>query len=568
MAIAEKAEKKHDKPKKERTGRVDQIIGPVVDVVFDSQDLPEIYHALEIDRGKQGRLVLEVQQHRGNDVVRTIAMDSTDGLVRGTEVKDTGGPITVPVGKGTLGRMMNVIGDPIDGKGEIKSDVRLPIHRLAPPVSEQATDTEVLETGIKVIDLFTTFAKGSKIGLFGGAGVGKTVIVMELIRNIATEHQGFSVFAGVGERTREGNSLWLEMNESGVIDKTSLVFGQMNEPPGARARVGLTGLTLAEYFRDEFGQDVLLFIDNVFRYMLAGSEVSALLGRLPSAVGYQPTLATEMGDLEERITSTKKGSITSVQAVFVPADDYTDPAIATTFAHLGATVSLSRAIVERGIYPAVDPLDSFSRFLTPDIVGEEHYRVARGVQQVLQRNKELQDIIAILGPDELSEDDKVLVARARKIERFLSQPFFVAEIFTNRPGKYVPLKETIRGFSEILEGKHDDLPEQAFYMVGTIDEAVAAAKGEGAPSDEAKPKEDKPKAGASDEQRPKGEAATPDDGKPKGEKLKAAVQKEEKLKAAAQKEEKPKAGASDDQPPTGKQKESKDGEAERGKGTK
>ena len=502
MAIAEKAEKKQEKPKKERTGRVDQIIGPVVDVVFEGQDLPEIYHALEIDRGKQGRLVLEVQQHRGNHVVRTIAMDSTDGLVRGTEVKDTGGPITVPVGKGTLGRMMNVIGEPIDGKGKIESEVRLPIHRTAPPVSEQATDTEVLETGIKVIDLVTTFAKGSKIGLFGGAGVGKTVIVMELIRNIATEHQGFSVFAGVGERTREGNSLWLEMNESGVIDKTALVFGQMNEPPGARARVGLTGLTLAEYFRDEFGQDVLLFIDNVFRYMLAGSEVSALLGRLPSAVGYQPTLATEMGDLEERITSTKKGSITSVQAVFVPADDYTDPAIATTFAHLGATVSLSRAIVERGIYPAVDPLDSFSRFLTPQIVGEEHYRVARGVQQVLQRNKELQDIIAILGPDELSEDDKLLVARARKIERFLSQPFFVAEIFTNRPGKYVPLKETIRGFGEILEGKHDDLPEQAFYMVGTIDEAVAAARGEAAPSDDGKPKGEKPK-----EEKPKAAAS-------------------------------------------------------------
>ena len=491
MAIAEKAEKKQEKPKKVRTGRVDQIIGPVVDVVFEGQDLPEIYHALEIDRGKQGRLVLEVQQHRGNDVVRTIAMDSTDGLVRGTEVKDTGGPITVPVGKGTLGRMMNVIGEPIDGKGKIESEVRLPIHRTAPPVSEQATDTEVLETGIKVIDLVTTFAKGSKIGLFGGAGVGKTVIVMELIRNIATEHQGFSVFAGVGERTREGNSLWLEMNE----------------PPGARARVGLTGLTLAEYFRDEFGQDVLLFIDNVFRYMLAGSEVSALLGRLPSAVGYQPTLATEMGDLEERITSTKKGSITSVQAVFVPADDYTDPAIATTFAHLGATVSLSRAIVERGIYPAVDPLDSFSRFLTPEIVGEEHYRVARGVQQVLQRNKELQDIIAILGPDELSEDDKLLVARARKIERFLSQPFFVAEIFTNRPGKYVPLKETIRGFGEILEGKHDDLPEQAFYMVGTIDEAVAAARGEAAPSDDGKPKGEKPKEETPKQEKPKAAAS-------------------------------------------------------------
>jgi F-type H+/Na+-transporting ATPase subunit beta len=557
MAIAEKAEKKQEKPKKERTGRVDQIIGPVVDVVFEGQDLPEIYHALEIDRGKHGRLVLEVQQHRGNNVVRTIAMDSTDGLVRGTEVKDTGGPITVPVGKGTLGRMMNVIGEPIDGKGKIESDVRLPIHRPAPPVSEQATDTEVLETGIKVIDLVTTFAKGSKIGLFGGAGVGKTVIVQELIRNIAAEHQGFSVFAGVGERTREGNSLWIEMNESGVIDKTALVFGQMNEPPGARARVGLTGLTLAEYFRDEFGQDVLLFIDNVFRYMLAGSEVSALLGRLPSAVGYQPTLATEMGDLEERITSTKKGSITSVQAVFVPADDYTDPAIATTFAHLGATVSLSRAIVERGIYPAVDPLDSFSRFLTPEIVGEEHYRVARGVQQVLQRNKELQDIIAILGPDELSEDDKLLVARARKIERFLSQPFFVAEIFTNRPGKYVPLKETIRGFSEILEGKHDDLPEQAFYMVGTIDEAVEAAKGEAGTRDEGKPKEEKPKAGAAVEAA-KGEADTRDEGKPK----------EEKPKAAAQKEEKPKSGASDDQRPKGEQKESKDGEAERGQRTK
>src|SRR5438105_4209421 len=487
MAIAEKAKKKEEKSDKGRVGRVDQIIGPVVDVAFDTGDLHEIHHALEIDRGKAGRLVLEVQQHRGNELGRTTAMDSTDGLVRGTEVKDTGGPITVPVGKGTLGRMMSGIGEPIDGKGKIKSDVRLPIHRQAPPVSEQATDTEVLETGIKVIDLVTTFAKGSKIGLFGGAGVGKTVIVMELIRNIAQEHGGFSVFAGVGERTREGNSLWLEMNESGVIDKTALVFGQMNEPPGARARVGLTGLTLSEYFRDEFGQDVLLFIDNVFRYMLAGSEVSALLGRIPSAVGYQPTLATEMGDLEERITSTKKGSITSVQAVFVPADDYTDPAITTTFAHLGATVSLSRAIVERGIYPAVDPLDSFSRFLTPEIVGEEHYRVARGVQQVLQRNKELQDIIAILGMDELSEDDKLLVSRARKIERFLSQPFFVAEVFTNRPGKYVPVKETIRGFGEILDGKHDDLPEQAFYMVGTIDEAVEAAKGEGGRQEEAKP---------------------------------------------------------------------------------
>src|SRR6266852_4903225 len=479
MAIAEKETTKEAGKKKARIGRVYQIIGPVVDVAFETGELPEIYHALEIDRDKDHRLVLEVQQHRGNNIVRTIAMDSTDGLVRGTEVKDTGAPITIPVGKGTLGRMMNVIGEAIDGKGAIKSDARLPIHRPAPPVSEQAVETTVLETGIKVIDLVTTFAKGSKIGLFGGAGVGKTVIVQELIRNIAEEHQGFSVFAGVGERTREGNSLWIEMTESGVIEKTSLVFGQMNEPPGARARVGLTGLTLAEYFRDEYGQDVLLFIDNVFRYMLAGSEVSALLGRLPSAVGYQPTLATEMGDLEERITSTKKGSITSVQAVFVPADDYTDPAIATTFAHLGAIVALNRALTELSIYPAVDPLESFSRILQPDIVGDEHYRVARGVQQVLQRNKELQDIIAILGPDELSEDDKLIVARARKIERFLSQPMFVAEVFTNRPGKYVPLKETIRGFAEILDGKHDDLPEQAFYMAGTIDEVVEGAKGSG-----------------------------------------------------------------------------------------
>ncbi len=476
MAIAEKAKQKEETGKV-RIGRVSQIIGPVIDVAFESEELPQIYHALEIER-EDGRLVLEVQQHRGNNVVRTVAMGSTDGLVRGTAVKDTGAPITVPVGKGTLGRMMNVIGEPIDGKGKIEAEARLPIHRPAPPVSEQEVSTNVLETGIKVIDLICTFAKGSKIGLFGGAGVGKTVIVMELIRNIATEHGGYSVFAGVGERTREGNGLWLEMNQSGVIDKTALVFGQMNEPPGARARVGLTGLAVAEYFRDESGQDVLLFIDNVFRYTLAGSEVSALLGRMPSAVGYQPTLATEMGDLQERITSTKRGSITSVQAVFVPADDYTDPAIATTFAHLGATVSLSRAIVERGIYPAVDPLDSFSRILTPEVVGDEHYRVARGVQQVLQRNKELQDIIAILGPDELSEDDKLLVARARKIERFLSQPFFVAEVFTNRAGKYVPLKETVRGFGEILDGKHDDLPEQAFYMVGTIDEAVEAATGE------------------------------------------------------------------------------------------
>ena len=458
-----------------RLGRVVQVIGPVVDVAFETEPLPEIRQGLEIER-PEGRLVLEVQQHRGNHVVRAVAMASTDGLRRGTAVRDTGAPISVPVGKGTLGRMMNVVGDPIDGQGPIEAETRLPIHRPAPPVSEQEVGTAILETGIKVIDLICTFAKGSKIGLFGGAGVGKTVIVMELIRNIATEHGGYSVFAGVGERTREGNGLWLEMKESGVIDKTALVFGQMNEPPGARARVGLSGLAVAEYFRDQYGSDVLLFIDNVFRYTLAGSEVSALLGRMPSAVGYQPTLATEMGDLQERITSTRKGSITSVQAVYVPADDYTDPAIATTFAHLGATVSLSRQIVERGLYPAVDPLDSFSRILQPDIVGDEHYRVARGVQQVLQRNKELQDIIAILGPDELSEDDKLIVARARKIERFLSQPMFVAEVFTGRPGKYVPIKETIRGFAEILEGKHDQLPEQAFYMAGTIDEAVEAAR--------------------------------------------------------------------------------------------
>ena len=476
MAIAEKAKKKEEKSDKGRVGRVDQIIGPVVDVAFDTENLPEIYHALEIDRGKAGRLVLEVQQHRGNNVVRTIAMASTDGLVRGHEVRDTGAPITVPVGKNTLGRMMSVIGDPIDGKGEIKSDVRLPIHRQAPPVSEQVTDTTVLETGIKVIDLVTTFAKGSKIGLFGGAGVGKTVIVMELIRNIAQEHGGFSVFAGVGERTREGNSLWLEMNESGVIDKTALVFGQMNEPPGARARVGLTGLTLAEYFRDEEGQDVLFFVDNIFRFTQAGSEVSALLGRMPSAVGYQPTLATDLGTLEERITSTKKGSITSVQAIYVPADDLTDPAPATTFAHLDATTVLSRQIAELGIYPAVDPLDSTSRLLDPRVIGEDHYRVARDVQRVLQTYKSLQDIIAILGMDELSEEDRLTVARARKIQRFLSQPFHVAEVFTGTPGVFVNLEDTIKGFRGIVAGDHDDMPESAFYMVGTIEEAVAKAR--------------------------------------------------------------------------------------------
>jgi len=474
MAVAAKSDTKSDK-KAKTTGRVVQVIGPVVDVEFEAARLPEIHDALEIDRDGR-RLVLEVQQNLGNGMLRTIAMDSTEGLGRGTAVAATGAPISVPVGKETLGRMFNVIGDPIDGKPPVEVKTRWPIHRLPPSVADQETSTQILETGIKVIDLICTFAKGSKIGLFGGAGVGKTVIVMEMIRNIATEHAGFSVFAGVGERTREGQQLYEEMHESGVIKQTSLVFGQMNEPPGARARIGLTGLTLAEYFRDEEGADVLLFIDNVFRYTLAGQEVSALLGRMPSAVGYQPTLGTEMGDLQERITSTKKGSITSVQAVYVPADDFTDPAVATTFAHLGATVSLSRQISEQGIYPAVDPLDSFSRILDPRVVGEEHYRVAQGVKRVLQQYKELQDIIAILGQEELTEDQKLTVARARKVQRFLSQPFFVAQQFTGRDGRYVALNETIRGFAEILDGEHDALPEQAFYMCGTIDEAVANAK--------------------------------------------------------------------------------------------
>ncbi|HEY6378456.1 MAG TPA: F0F1 ATP synthase subunit beta [Candidatus Dormibacteraeota bacterium] len=459
------------------TGRVVQVMGPVVDVEFDGEDLPDIFTALEVG-GRSGaeRLVLETQQNLGNGVVRTIAMHSTEGLQRGVAVKDTGLPIQVPVGLETLGRMFNVVGDPIDGKPQLENPRWASIHRLPPSVAEQNTDIQVLETGIKVIDLICTFSKGSKIGLFGGAGVGKTVIVTEMIRNIAAEHSGFSVFAGVGERTREGRDLYGEMQDSGVLDKTSLVFGQMNEPPGARARIALTGLTIAEHFRDVEGADVLLFIDNIFRYTLAGAEVSALLGRMPSAVGYQPTLGTEMGDLQERITSTQKGSITSVQAVYVPADDFTDPAVATTFAHLGATVSLSRALTDIGIYPAVDPLDSFSRVLDPRQVGEEHYRVAQGVKKTLQEYKELQDIIAILGQEELSEDQKLTVARARRIQRFLSQPFFVAQVFTGREGKYVPLAETIRGFAEILDGKHDELPEQAFYMCGTIDEAVENAK--------------------------------------------------------------------------------------------
>ncbi len=452
-------------------GSVLQVIGAVVDVAFDASDLPHILDALEVKR-EGSRLVLEVQQHLGNDVARCIAMESTDGLRRGDEVMATGAPIQVPVGKGVLGRMFNVIGEPIDGGGAPEVTKHMPIHREAPSVAEQAVSTEILETGIKVLDLICTFAKGSKIGLFGGAGVGKTVIVMELIRNIAKEHQGFSVFAGVGERTREGNQLFGEMHESGVINQTALVFGQMNEPPGARARIALTGLTMAEEFRDEEGADVLLFIDNVFRYMMAGSEVSALLGRMQSAVGYQPTLATEMGDLQERITSTTKGSITSVQAVYVPADDFTDPAIQTTFAHLGATVSLDRRIAELGIYPAVNPLDSFSRILEPRTVGAEHHEVALGVQRVLQRYQDLQDIIAILGMEELSDEDRQTVDRARRVQQFLGQPFFVAEQFTGRPGKYVPLRETVRGFKEILSGSLDDLPEQAFRMVGTIDEAI------------------------------------------------------------------------------------------------
>ena len=464
------------------TGRIVQVVGPVVDIEFPPKSMPAILNAIKIDGttddGKvKIHLTCEVMQHIGYNVVRAVAMSSTDGLVRGMEAVDTGAPISVPVGPGTLGRIFNVLGETVD-HDERKVDAAdyWPIHRPAPTFDQQATTTKILETGIKVVDLIAPYALGGKIGLFGGAGVGKTVIIMELIHNIATAHGGYSVFAGVGERTREGNDLWCEMKESGVIDKTALVYGQMNEPPGARMRVGLTGLTMAEYFRDVGGQDVLLFVDNIFRFIQAGSEVSALLGRMPSAVGYQPTLANDIGALQERITSTKTGSITSVQAGYVPADDLTDPAPAGTFAHLDATTVLSRQIAELGIYPAVDPLDSTSRILDPLVIGEEHYNVARGVQAILQRYKELQDIIAILGMEELSEDDKLTVARARKIQKFLSQAFFVAEQFTGTPGQYVPLKETIRGFKEILEGKHDDLPEGAFYMVGTIDDAVAKAE--------------------------------------------------------------------------------------------
>jgi F-type H+-transporting ATPase subunit beta len=463
-----------------KEGKIVQVIGPVIDIEFEEGDLPTIYNAVKLTNtrisDKEGNLVAEVAQHIGENTVRCVAMDTTDGLVRGMKAIDTGAPIAIPVGKEVLGRILNVIGEPVDEGGPVTTAKSYPIHRPAPTFLDQDVNVELLETGVKVIDLLEPYPRGGKVGLFGGAGVGKTVIIMELIHNIATEHGGFSVFGGVGERTREGNDLWLEMKGSGVLDKTALVFGQMTETPGARARVGLSALTAAEYFRDEEGQDVLLFIDNIFRFTQANSEVSALLGRMPSAVGYQPTLATDLGELEERITSTTKGSITSVQAIYVPADDLTDPAPATTFAHLDATTVLSRQISEMGIYPAVDPLDSTSKILDPQVVGEEHYKVAREVQQILQKYKDLQDIIAILGMDELSEDDKLIVSRARKIQRFLSQPFFVAEEFTGSKGKYVKLEDTIKGFGELVEGKHDDVPEQAFYMVGVIEEALEKAE--------------------------------------------------------------------------------------------
>jgi F-type H+-transporting ATPase subunit beta len=462
----------------DNVGRVEEITGVVIEAVF-AEELPEILNAIEThieQDGQKRRLVCEVQQHLGDDRIRAVAMDSTDGLSRGAEIRDTGGPITVPVGKPVLGRIFNLLGEPIDEGDPVEGEDRWPIHRDAPNVENLTPTTEMFETGIKVVDLLAPYAKGGKVGLFGGAGVGKTVVIMELINNIAKEHGGLSAFCGVGERSREGNDLWLEMTESGVIDKTMLVFGQMNEPPGARMRVGLSGLTMAEYFRDQGGQDVLLFIDNIFRFVQAGSEVSALLGRMPSQVGYQPTLETEMGELQERITSTRQGSVTSVQAIYVPADDLTDPAPASVFAHLNATTVLSRALVEKGIYPAVDPLDSTSTILKGDILGEEHFRVANEVKGILQRYKELQDIIAILGIDELSDEDKLIVQRARKVERFLSQPFFVAEQFTGTPGKYVPVEETVRGFNEIIEGEHDDVPERAFYMKGPIDEVTEGTK--------------------------------------------------------------------------------------------
>jgi len=463
----------------EKHGEVIQVIGAVVDVRFPPDALPEIRHAVEVTvqhGGESRKIVLEVSQDLGNDTVRCVAMSSTDGLARGTTAIDTGAPISVPVGPKVLGRLFNVLGDPIDELGPVEAEMRMPIHRPAPTFEEQEVATEVFETGFKVVDLLAPYARGGKVGLFGGAGVGKTVLLTELIHNMATQHGGTSVFAGVGERTREGNDLWLTMKESGVIERAAMVFGQMNEPPGVRLRVGLTGLTLAEYFRDVQGQDVLLFIDNIFRFVQAGSEVSTLLGRMPSAVGYQPTLASEMAELQERITSTKRGSITSLQAVYVPADDITDPAPAATMAHLDSTTVLDRRIFEKGIYPAIDPLRSTSRILDPAVVGEEHYMVARRVQEILQRYRDLQDIIAILGIEELSDEDRTIVERARRIERFLSQPFFVAEVFTSRPGRYVPLRETVRSFQEIIEGKHDHLPEQAFYMVGGIDEVMAKAE--------------------------------------------------------------------------------------------
>jgi F-type H+-transporting ATPase subunit beta len=463
-------------------GKVAQVIGTVVDVEFPPNGLPALFNAVEIPIDG-GKIILEVQDHMGNNWVRCLALSPTDGLQRGAEAIDTGAALKVPVGPTTLGRLFDVMGTPLDNLGEVKGEDNWPIHRPAPSFEEQSTSTQVLETGLKVVDLIAPFTKGGKIGAYGGAGVGKTIIIQELIRNIATVHSGFSVFTGIGERSREGNDLWREMKESGVIDKTVMVFGQMNEPPGVRLRVGLTGLTMAEYFRDVEGQDVLLFIDNIYRYTLAGMEVSALLGRMPSAVGYQPTLATEMGELQERIASTRKGSITSFQAIYVPADDYTDPGVATTFGHLDGVVALDRGIAEQGLYPAVDPLTSTSRILDPQVVGEEHYRVAREVQRVLQRYKDLQDIIAILGIEELSEEDKQAVARARRIQRFLSQPMFVSEVFTGRPGKYVKVEDTVRGFREILEGKYDDLPEQAFYMVGGVEEVVEAAAKMGAEAD-------------------------------------------------------------------------------------
>ena len=491
MEAATQNEEKQDDRKSNgdgNVGTVEEIQGVVVEVAFKPDELPEIYNALEVklerygdeereEEAGTGTLVLEVQQHLGDDRVRAVAMDATDGLARGTNVRDTGGPITVPVGRETLGRIFNLLGDPIDEGGDVETEERWPIHRPAPSVEDLTPTREILETGIKVIDLLAPYAKGGKVGLFGGAGVGKTVLIQELIRNIAEEHEGLSAFCGVGERSREGNDLWLEMKESGVLDRTVLVFGQMNEPPGARMRVALSGLTMAEYFREEGGQDVLLFIDNIFRFVQAGSEVSALLGRMPSQVGYQPTLETEMGQLQERITSTRQGSVTSIQAIYVPADDLTDPAPASVFAHLNATTTLSRAISEKGIYPAVDPLDSTSTILKPDIVGEEHFQVANDVREILQRYRELQDIIAILGIEELSDEDRLTVQRARKIERFLSQPFFVAEQFTGLEGKYVPVDQTVASFKEILEGKHDDIPERAFLLKGTIDEVVEAAKG-------------------------------------------------------------------------------------------